>query len=95
MYQKPKGEASPYVLEHIDLIKGIRDNKPLNELQAVAESTLTAIMGRMAAYSGQVVSWEAALNSQESLVPEHLDLKGSLAVAPVAKPGQYKVVAKG
>lgn len=95
VYQKPKGEASPYVLEHIDLIKSIRDNKPLNELQAVAESTLTAIMGRMAAYSGQVVTWEAALNSQESLVPEHLDLKGSLAVAPVAKPGQYKVVAKG
>jgi predicted dehydrogenase len=80
-----------YVQEHIDLIASIRDGKPLNELQAVTESTLTAIMGRMAVYSGQVVTWDMALNSQESLVPAQIDLKGTLPVAPVPRPGQYKV----
>ena len=81
----------PYVQEHIDLIKSIRDNQPLNELQAVAESTLTAIMGRMAAYSGQVVTWDMALNSKESLMPANLDIKASLEVSPAPKPGRYKV----
>jgi len=43
----------PYVQEHADLIAAIRAGKPYNELQTVAESTLTAILGRMAAYTGQ------------------------------------------
>ncbi len=85
------GKERPYVQEHIDLIKSIRDNKPLNELQGVAESTLTAIMGRMAAYSGEVVTWDAALNSTETLMPAKLDIKDSLEAAPVPRPGLYKV----
>ena len=50
--------------EHIDLIESIRTGKPLNELKNVAESTLTAIMGRMSAYTGKAVTWEQALNSK-------------------------------
>ncbi len=80
-----------YVQEHIDMIASIKAGTPLNELQNVAESTLTAIMGRMAVYSGQVVTWEMALNSEETLMPENLDLKGKLAVSPVPRPGVYKV----
>lgn len=87
-----RSREQPYVQEHIDLIRSIRDNKPLNELKSVAESTLTAIMGRMAVYSGQVVTWDAALNSTESLMPPNLDLKASLEVAPVPRPGQYRLV---
>jgi hypothetical protein len=46
----------PYVQEHTDLIASIREDKPINELKNVAESTLTAIIGRMAAYTGQAVT---------------------------------------
>ena len=51
---KRRGRASsPYLQEHIDLIASIRAGKPLNEAEQIAESTLTAIMGRMPAYTGQ------------------------------------------
>jgi hypothetical protein len=82
----------PYVQEHTDLIASIRDGKPYNELQQVAETTLTAIMGRTAAYTGQGVTWEQALNSTENLMPARLAWDGPLAVAPVAMPGQTKMV---
>ncbi len=82
----------PYVQEHTDLIKSIRSGKPYNELKAVTESTLTAIMGRMAAYTGQAVTWEQALNSGESLMPPKLDWQEPLAIAPVALPGRTKLV---
>ncbi len=77
----------PYVQEHTDLIAAIRNGKPYNELKPVAESTLTAILGRMAAYSGQKVTWDDALNSGESLMPPKLEW-GDLAVPPVPMPGQ-------
>ena len=81
----------PYVQEHTDLIEAIRAGKPYNELETVAESTLTAILGRMAAYTGQAVTWEQALNSTESLMPAKLEW-GDLAVGPVAMPGETKLV---
>lgn len=85
-------DNKPYVQEHTDLIASIRSGNPINELKNVAESSLTAIMGRMAAYTGQVVTWEQALNSQENLMPAKLDWEASLAVAPVAVPGETKLV---
>jgi len=81
----------PYVQEHTDLIAAIRADKPYNELKPVAESTLTAILGRMAAYTGQKVAWDEALNSTGTLMPAKLDWSGELAVAPVAVPGQTQV----
>ncbi len=80
-------DNNPYVQEHTNLIASIRSGNPINELKNVAESTLTAIMGRMSAYTGKVVSWEQALNSKEILVPEKLEW-GPLPVPPVAIPGQ-------
>jgi myo-inositol 2-dehydrogenase/D-chiro-inositol 1-dehydrogenase len=79
---------NPYVQEHTDLIESIRSGKPLNELKNVAESTLTAIMGRMSAYTGKEVSWEQALNSKEDLMPKELTLEMSKPVDPVAIPGK-------
>ena len=79
-------EVNPYVQEHIDLIASIRAGKPLNELQTVAESTLTAIMGRMSAYTGQAITWEQALDSKQDTMPKDL-VFGPLAVPAVAMPG--------
>ena len=81
----------PYVQEHTDFIAAIRAGKPYNELKTVAESTLTAIMGRMSTYSGKVVTWDQALNSQEQLMPANLTL-GPLPTPPVPMPGQTPVL---
>jgi predicted dehydrogenase len=84
--------TNPYVQEHTDLIESIRAQKPINELKQVAESTLTAIMGRMSAYTGKEVSWEQALNSHEDLMPKDLTWDMSLPVAPVAIPGKKSLI---
>ncbi len=77
---------NPYVQEHIDLQKAIVDGTPLNETRQVAESTMTAIMGRMAAYSGAEITWDDALASPMNLMPPSLQF-GPLQQAPVAIPG--------
>jgi predicted dehydrogenase len=82
---------SPYVQEHADLIGSIREGRAVNEGRQVAESTLTAIMGRMSAYTGQVVTWEQALQSRLDLVPKRLEF-GAMAVEPVAIPGKTPLV---
>jgi len=79
--------TNPYVQEHTDLIASIRAGKPYNELKQVAESTLTAIMGRISAYTGKAVTWEEALASSEALVPTALAF-GPMPVPAVARPGQ-------
>ncbi len=86
-YRFREKEVNPYVQEHIDLIASIREGKPLNELQRVAESTLTAIMSRMSAYTGKAVTWDEALNSTQDLMPATLAF-GPLPTPPVAVPGQ-------
>ena len=77
--------------EHTDLIASIRAGKPINELKSVAESTLTAIMGRMSAYTGKAVTWEQALNSKENSMPANLTL-GPLRTPPVPVPGQTPLI---
>jgi predicted dehydrogenase len=83
-----KRGIDPYVQEHTDLIESIRSGKPLNELKNVAESTMTAIMGRMSAYSGKPLDWETALNAQDDLMPEKLSWDMSLPTPEVAIPGK-------
>jgi predicted dehydrogenase len=79
-------DINPYVLEHRDLIKSIRAGKPLNEAKQAAESSLTAIMGRMAAYTGQAVRFDVALKAPIDLFPKELRF-GDLPVPPVSIPG--------
>ena len=74
-----------------DLIAAIESGRHVNEAKQVAESTLTAIMGRMAAYTGQEVTWEQALNSQESLSPAQYAF-GPCPLAAVAMPGKTPLV---
>src|SRR5262249_25928615 len=76
----PQADNAPYVAEHTHLVASIRDGKPLNELKNVAESTLTAIMGRMAAYTGARLTWEQALNSKEDTFPQNLTWETKLTV---------------
>lgn len=75
-----------YVQEHTDLIAAIRAGKPYNELRSVTESSLTAIMGRMSAYTGKTITWEQALNAPENLMPAQLAW-GPMETPPVAMPG--------
>ena len=82
-------DTNAYQQEHQDLIASIRAGQPLNEARSVAESTLTAIMGRESAYSGQTIDWEQALNSTLRLGPEKYEF-GSLPFPEVAIPGKYK-----
>jgi myo-inositol 2-dehydrogenase / D-chiro-inositol 1-dehydrogenase len=64
--KKPK---DPYQVEHDDLFAAIRNNTPYNEVDSSAYSTMTAIMGRMATYSGGMVEWDDAFNCQTVLIP--------------------------
>jgi predicted dehydrogenase len=64
--------GNPYVQEHIDLINAILNNTELNETKDVTDSTLTAIMGREAAYSGAEVTWDAIRDSKFAYGPELL-----------------------
>ncbi len=84
---------NPYVEEHVDLIKSIREGKPLNEVKQVAESTLTGIMGRISAYTGRELSWDWAMKgSKLDLMPAKLDFTGELPAEPVAMPGKTQLI---
>lgn len=83
---------NPYEQEHADLIRSIRSGRPLNEGKAVAESTMTAILGRMSAYTGRAMKWDWAIKSSKlDLTPPRYEL-GDLPVAPVAIPGVTPLV---
>ncbi len=91
-YTQPERRPNGYVQEHTDLVASIRSGSPYNELKQVAESTMTAIMGREAAYTGQEMTWEGVLNAQQDLTPPvGQEAYGSLAVPPVPMPGRTKL----
>lgn len=83
--------VSPYVQEHISLVTAIRTNAPIVEAERTAISTLTAIMGRTAAYTGQLVTWEEMMTSAEKLGPEKYEMGPVNMEFPVPIPGsQHK-----
>jgi predicted dehydrogenase len=86
-----KGAGDMYQNEHNELIASIRSGNPINNGDYMTKSTLMAIMGRMATYTGQLITWDKALNSREDLTPPKYEF-GPLAVAPVAKPGVSKFI---
>ncbi|HSL72137.1 MAG TPA: Gfo/Idh/MocA family oxidoreductase [Longimicrobiales bacterium] len=92
-WSKPEGWAPEMVQEHTDLVASIRAGQPLNELKQIAESTLTAIMGREAAYTGQEIVWDDLLKAQQDIAPAALAKiqYGPLEVPPVPVPGRTKV----
>lgn len=62
-------QRNPYVQEHIDLIESIEKGTAVNEAQNIATSTLTAIMGRLAAYTGRIITWDELTSSELKLGP--------------------------
>jgi len=96
---KAEGGKNPYQQEHDDLFAAIRDDKPYNETEYGAHSTMTAILGRMATYSGKVIEWDQALNSDVDVMPKQFAwdaeapvLPGEDGMYPRAVPGKTKVV---
>jgi len=84
---------NPYVQEHTDMVNSILGTGPyINEAMAVAESTMTCIMGRESAYSGQKITWDQMMKSQLDLQPKAFDYKLKMDVPPLPVPGQYKFI---
>jgi hypothetical protein len=84
---------SAYVQEHINMAKSIRGEGPyINQGQMIAESTLTCIMARESAYSGQQITWEQAMASQQDLMPKAFDYNLKMDPRAVPVPGVYKFV---
>ena len=78
--------------EHDELFASIRHGKPINNGEYMSKSTLLAIMGRMATYTGQIITWEQAMNSQEDLSPERYAWDAKPPESKVAIPGVSKFV---
>jgi hypothetical protein len=76
--------------EQDEFFASIRAGRPINDGQRMAYTTLMAVMGRMAAYTGQEITWDQALNSQQKLMPEKLSWDMKLDLPPVATPGMTK-----
>ena len=85
---------NPYRVEHVDLFAAIRSDKPYNEAEFGALSTMTSILGRMATYSGQVIKWDEALASQIDYSPKEYSFKATPPVIPDAS-GNYPVPVPG
>ena len=90
----PKNDISPYQIEHNKLFKSIRSGGQIDDTEYGATATMTAIMGRMATYSGKLIEWESAMNADEKLVPDNLSW-GSIAPVLPDNQGKYKVPVPG
>jgi predicted dehydrogenase len=87
-----RGEKpNSYQLEHEEIIQSIREGNPINEARQVAESSLTAILGREAAYSGREITWEELMKSNQDFSLAKYEF-GDMPLPPVPMPGKYKFV---
>ena len=87
-------KMNPYQVEHDVLFDAIRNNKDHNEAEYGATSTMTAIMGRMATYSGQMIKWDEALASTVALTPERYAWDAKPPTTPDAN-GRYPIPTPG
>lgn len=83
-------DPNPYQQEHLNLIASIRAGKPLNEAQAMAESTMTGILGREAVYSGRGISWDEAMKATTRLGPARYEF-GPFPTPAVPMPGKHRL----
>ncbi len=92
-YEIPEsGAIDPYQQEHTDLVNSIRAGRPLNEGRRIAESTLTAIMGRMSAYTGRELQWSWVMNASKLDLTPTAYAFGELEVGEVPMPGKTALV---
>ena len=86
VYEGPLNQM--YQTEHDELFAAIRAGRPINNGEYMARSTLLAIMGRMAAYTGRQITWRMALESKEDLSPLGYAWDAKPPEARLAVPGQ-------
>ena len=96
LWSFPQPEQSPYQLEWDDLISAIRENKPYNEVKRGAIASLVTSMGRMAAHTGQIISYDDMLNCEHEFAPDvdKLTLDGP-APLKAGPDGKYPVPQPG
>jgi predicted dehydrogenase len=87
--------ANPYQNQQRVFLSSIRRGAPLNEVETAATTTLTGIMGRMAAYSAKEVTWDEALNSRETFAPKAYEWSNESPPTLPDKFGDYVVPANG
>ncbi len=91
---KRNEDPNPYQVEHDKLFQSIRNNEVINDVEYGAKSTMTAIMGRMATYTGKNITWDQAINSKEMLVPNNLTWNSMPPTLPDDN-GKYLVAIPG
>lgn len=100
MNHNDRKDANPYQVEHDVLFEAIANGEyKFADAENGAKSTMTALMGRMATYSGQIIEWDDALNSEISLMPERFAWDANPPIMPnedgyypVPVPGQTEVI---
>ncbi len=80
-------DVDMYQQEHNEMFASIRSGQPINNGEYMCKSSLMGIMGRMACYTGQTVTWDQALNSTVNLMPANLTFDTPMPVPAVAMPG--------
>ncbi len=92
-------DPNPYQVEHDKLFASIRNNGVISDTEVGAKSTMAAIMGRMATYSGQIINWDEALKSEKVLMPREVTwestpptVPGEDGLYPIPMPGKTEVV---
>jgi len=91
---KNKGDGNPYQVEHDKLFASIRNGGVIADAENGAKSTLTAIMGRMATYSGKVITWDQVMNSNLQIMPESVDWSSNPPTMPDNN-GMYPIPTPG
>ncbi len=90
--KKAAEKIDMYDLEHVALFNSIRDGRPINNGQYMANSTMLAIMGRMCTYTGQELTWDECFNNKQKLGPEAYAWNDNVPPVKVAIPGKTKLV---
>ncbi len=97
---KEGAELDPYQVEWTDLIDAIKNDKPYNEVKRGVEASMTASMGRMAAHTGQIVTWDDLLNSEHEFAPDIAKFNADSAapvlanangIYPIPEPGKKQL----
>ncbi len=98
IWQRDESAGNPYQIEHDRFFEAIMMDKPINDTEYGAKSTLVAIMGRMAAHSGKMVTWEEAKKSETILLQDGMTWDTTPPVVPdenfmynVPIPGRHRV----
>ncbi len=81
-----------YEIEHVELFRSIRDGRPINNGDYMANSTMIGILGRMCTYTGQRLTWDQCFNSQEQLGPREYAWADDVPATEIPMSGRTKLV---